>query len=664
MTINQPISSLPAGLPDLALLTEKAAGTGSVIIYQPYLDPSQRSQIDAAAMPLDISFNTQATTREYELFRTLHQHHEAIGLGEDVFWGLLSSKFEMKSVTSFPSFVTEAEKARAEGADAYLYNPLIGHAAIYSNVWEHSLLGGHPGMDPIFLHIQDLGYPIAPPQDKTSFAFCNYFCGNRKFWSEYFAFCERILESLEHQARAGTPAGTAYAGTAHYSRDANAKMRPFVIERLLGLYVQQAAASGLKIAAFVPALADFEWKFGTRLGRMLHGLFAAKEAFLKTRDEALLTSWQEGRQPLIKQPHLIWMADDPPGWMPRGQFIGGRELMRAYAPQAAGASPMPQQPVRTERPAIPAAPKIEQPLRNPLQPFAGGWQAHKDRHCIWIVTPENYNHSHAFDEVALGMQGAFEELGGSAPIVRDMNAFAGRAPIIYGGNLLPAEIVGHLPKDSVIINLEQVSEESSWINSRYTSILRAMPVLDYSPRNRENLAAKGIDHAGVLEIGYSGCLSQIQHNPVKDIDVLFYGSMNERRHHILKTLNDSGLKVAHLFNIYGAERDAAIARAKIVINIHHYASGVFEIVRISYLLANRVCVLTEGDIRDPDLQPFIGGLAIERYDDMIERCYKLIADADERDVIAATGFAAMRSRSQAEMLMNVMKAAEKVSHAH
>jgi hypothetical protein len=317
---------------------------------------------------------------------------------------------------------------------------------------------------------------------------------------------------------------------------------------------------------------------------------------------------------------------------------------------------VPQQPVRTERPAISAAPKIEQPRRNPLQPFAGGWQAHKDRHCIWIVTPANYNHSHAFDEVALGLQGAFEELGGSAPIVRDMNAFAGRAPIIYGGNLLPAEIVSHLPKDSVIINLEQVSEESIWINSRYTSILKSFPVLDYSPRNRENLAAKGIDHAGVLEIGYSRCLSQIQHAAVKDIDVLFYGSMNERRHHILKTLKDGGLKVEHLFNIYGAERDAAIARAKIVINIHHYASGVFEIVRISYLLANRVCVLTEGDIRDPDLQSFIGGLAIEPYDDMIERCYKLIANADERDAIAAKGLAAMQSRSQADMLMSVMRA--------
>jgi hypothetical protein len=49
-------------------------------------------------------------------------------------------------------------------------------------------------------------------------------------------------------------------------------------------------------------------------------------------------------------------------------------------------------------------------------------------------------------------------------------------------------------------------------------------------------------------------------------------------------------------------------------------------------------------------------LAIEPYGDMIERCYKLIADADERDVIAAKGLAAIQSRSQAEMLMSVMKA--------
>lgn len=297
-----------------------------------------------------------------------------------------------------------------------------------------------------------------------------------------------------------------------------------------------------------------------------------------------------------------------------------------------------------------------EPVPQHLLPFSGGWRAHRNRHCIWIATPQNYTHSHAFDEVALALQGAFHDLGGSAPIVTDMQKFGGRAPIVYGGNLLPAGILPHLPRDTVIINLEQVSEESDWINSRYLSILKQLPVLDYSPRNCMNLASKGVPHARVMEIGYSSRLTQIRHAEVKDIDVLFYGSMNERRLEILRALQQSGLRVAHLFNVYGAERDAVIARAKVVINIHHYASGVFEIVRVSYLLANRVCVLTEGNMEDPDLQPFVAGLAIEPYDKMIERCHKLIADADERDTIAAKGFAAMQSRPQADMLMSVMKA--------
>lgn len=290
-----------------------------------------------------------------------------------------------------------------------------------------------------------------------------------------------------------------------------------------------------------------------------------------------------------------------------------------------------------------------------LTAFAGGWQAHRHRHCIWVVTPPGYDHSHAFDEVALALQDAFEELGGSAPIVTDRAAFAGRAPIIYGATLLPADSVGSLPPDSVVVNLEQVSDDSSWMTSRYAAVMRALPVLDYDPRNRDNLVARGIAHAGLLEIGYSPRLTRIAPAPVQDIDVLFYGSLNPRRAALLRALVDSGLNAVHLFNVYGAPRDAMIARAKIVLNLHHYDSNVFEIVRVSYLLANGVCVLTEGDPHDPALGPYLGGLAIARYEELVECCVALVADADARATIARTGFAAITRRSQAELLMAVME---------
>jgi hypothetical protein len=288
--------------------------------------------------------------------------------------------------------------------------------------------------------------------------------------------------------------------------------------------------------------------------------------------------------------------------------------------------------------------------RGPATAFPGGWAHHADRHCIWVVSPAGYVHSRAFEEVALGLHFAFAELGGSAPLVSEPSNWNGRIPIAFGANLLPAEAEDWLPRSTILVNLEQVSGESSWINGAYVGLLRQFPVLDYSPRNREQLYRLGISHAGLLRVGYSKGLTRIAHAPLKDIDVLFYGSMNPRRRDLLVALQNTGLNVAVLFGIYGEERDAVIARSKVVINIHHFEAQVFETVRISYLLANRVCVLTEGHADDPDMAPYAEGLAFASYDGLIERCHALIADQGERDLIAERGFEIMSSISQSAIL--------------
>ena len=288
-----------------------------------------------------------------------------------------------------------------------------------------------------------------------------------------------------------------------------------------------------------------------------------------------------------------------------------------------------------------------------LQPFPFGWEHHKDRHCVWIVSPNGYVHSRAFEDVALGLHHAFAELGGRAPLVTEPSSWRGRMPIVYGANLLPPESVGWLPRGSILVNLEQVSRESSWINGKYLSLLRQFPVLDYSPRNRRALADLGVAHAGLLGIGYQEKLTRIEHAAEKDIDVLFYGSVNERRHRLLTALKAAGLNVAHLFGLYGAERDAFIARSKVVLNIHHFDAQVFEIVRVSFLLANRVCVLTEGSASDPDIGPYAAGMAVAPFDQLVERCRALVADAGERERLAEAGFSIMKSVSQAEILRQI-----------
>lgn len=315
MPVTSPVASRhPTDLRDPSSSSHEAVAP--VVIYQPYLNEVQLEQLHPQAVALDISFNTGAATREYELFAHLRDRHAAEGLDRATLWGLVSTKFEVKSVSSFSDFVGQAANARAQGADAYLYNPLIGCAAIYANVWEQALLGGHPGMEPVFQFLNQKGYGAALLQGEQHFFFCNYMCGNQTFWDGYFRFCETVLNMLEDEARRDTAVGRSYAGQANYGRDRNALMRPFVIERLLGLYLQSPIAQGLAVRSYRPTLADFEWKFGIRMGRLLHRLYDLKQTFVSSRDQSAFRAWHEARQPLVKKPHLIWQMDDPPGWMP------------------------------------------------------------------------------------------------------------------------------------------------------------------------------------------------------------------------------------------------------------------------------------------------------------------------------------------------------------
>lgn len=289
-----------------------------------------------------------------------------------------------------------------------------------------------------------------------------------------------------------------------------------------------------------------------------------------------------------------------------------------------------------------------------LVPFSGGWEEHRHRHCIWVVRPENYPHHRVFDEFAESLQAAFEELGGTAPVVADPSAWSERSPIVVGPQLLSRLGVSDLPEGSILYNLEQADLQSYWFNEQYLSLLSRFPVLDYSARNRSALERMGIAHARLLEIGYSSKLTRIPADREKDIDVLFYGATTPRRVWIIEEAKRRGLRVVSLFNVYGAERDEAIARAKIVLNMHQHRTNIFETVRISYLLSNQICVVSEGDVEDPDVQPFRGGLEIVPYDLLVDRCVELAADDGRRKALARAGFERIRSRPQSHLLAEVM----------
>src|SRR5262249_38294245 len=146
-------------------------------------------------------------------------------------------------------------------------------------------------------------------------------------------------------------------------------------------------------------------------------------------------------------------------------------------------------------------------------------------------------------------------------------------------------------RGSIVYNLDQATPAFLAKHQDYQAFLRELDVWDYSTQNIENLRhlSNRIFH---VPIGFDPVLERIPRAPRQTIDVLFYGSMTDRRKKVWDKLQDSGLAVQHLFGVYGQERDAFIARSKIILNLHHSEEQTnFEIVRVAYALNNRKAVV-------------------------------------------------------------------------
>jgi len=140
----------------------------------------------------------------------------------------------------------------------------------------------------------------------------------------------------------------------------------------------------------------------------------------------------------------------------------------------------------------------------------------------------------------------------------------------------------------------------------------------------------------------------------EDIDVLFVGSLNERRIAVLKQLAERGINVEARFNVYGADRDAFVARSKIILNIHYYESRVFEIVRVSYLLANKKCVVSETGSDPAYENQFRDAVAFVPYDGLAEACAVLLRDPQARRKLAEDGFERMQRLPQTDYLRQAL----------
>ena len=272
---------------------------------------------------------------------------------------------------------------------------------------------------------------------------------------------------------------------------------------------------------------------------------------------------------------------------------------------------------------------------------------------IVIFRPPGYIHSSAFQEVAESIYFAALRLGYTARLTEN-SCVTDAINILFGIHLLDPQMLDSLPKNSIIYNLEQIDANNEWLRNSFRFISH-FTTWDYSQRNIERSQQLGLN-AKILwvPIGFVPELARIPAVLTQDIDVLFYGSINPRRQSILDILKQKGINVVAAFSSYGKSRDELIARAKLVINIHYYETNIFELVRVSYLLANSKAVVAEvndGTEIEADLRQSIAAVP---YKDLVDECLHLLVNQGTRQELANKGFINFSKRDTCEILNNAL----------
>jgi SAM-dependent methyltransferase len=290
--------------------------------------------------------------------------------------------------------------------------------------------------------------------------------------------------------------------------------------------------------------------------------------------------------------------------------------------------------------------------RNPDQKMTNTHAGAPTRLRIVLVQPAGYQHSGALSELTETLLYGLNALSIDIQLSIDEIAAEGSGwrNLIVGAHLLDAAGMKAIPRHSIICNSEQIDEQSRWIDSPYLELLGRCDVWDYSRENIRRLERLGVASARFVPLSYVPQLTRIPSVIPQDIDVLFYGAINERRKNILEGLIARGLRIEFLTGVYREERDHYIARAKVVLNMHYYEASIFEVVRVSYLLANEKAVVAECGATttlEPDVRDAVCAVP---YDRLIDACVELVADANKRANLARRGFEIFSRRGEKQIL--------------
>jgi len=211
---------------------------------------------------------------------------------------------------------------------------------------------------------------------------------------------------------------------------------------------------------------------------------------------------------------------------------------------------------------------------------------------LCIVQPAGFVHSLGFLDQARFFRHQFRRMGADVTLAKNRLRH-GAVNVVFGAHL-GFDAALRARYTCMFVNLEQLGRGGARVSDDYLKLLGNSAVADYDAANVPAYTAHAED-VPLFSFAHAPYLAPSR-IPLAErpIDLLFIGSMNDRRRRMLDAVEAAGARVTLLGSpVYGPERDELIGQARAVFNCHFYASARFEQARAFQCLSLGTPVISE-----------------------------------------------------------------------
>jgi len=275
-------------------------------------------------------------------------------------------------------------------------------------------------------------------------------------------------------------------------------------------------------------------------------------------------------------------------------------------------------------------------------------------HIAHIIPSPELHGLNGYKEVIDTVMWGLERIGHQVSLAVNETSSTARN-IIFGGQMMSVAEQNQLPPDTIIYNFEQLRGIDN-VRAEIKHYASMFQVWDYSAFNVPAWSSLGPKYpVKYVPVGFAPVLERIPRPAEQPIDVLIYGLPNQPRLGVFNELCKNGLSCVFLCGLYGTDRDDLIAKSKIIVNVSLYPrANIFEVVRVSYLMANRkavVAYVTPNTAIEKDL---IGGFQASMIDTLIGDVAAIAHDEAQRRELEERGYDRIASRDIRKILAEAL----------